>query len=30
MRILFVEDDLEQLEPLAIALTQAGHVVDAV
>ncbi|MBE9181617.1 response regulator transcription factor [Oculatella sp. LEGE 06141] len=30
MRILFVEDDPEQLEPLAIALSQVGHVVDAV
>jgi DNA-binding response OmpR family regulator len=30
MRILFVEDDPEQLEPLAIALSQVGHVVDSV
>jgi DNA-binding response OmpR family regulator len=30
MKILFVEDDLIQLEALAAALTKAGHVVDAV
>lgn len=30
MRILLVEDDPEQLEPLQTALTYAGHVVDAV
>ena len=30
MRILLVEDDPEQLEPLQAALTHAGHVVDAV
>jgi len=29
MRILLVEDDLEQLEPLAAALKQVGHIVDA-
>lgn len=30
MRILLVEDDTEQLEPLHIALTEAGHIVDGV
>ncbi|MFB2876516.1 two-component system response regulator RppA [Floridanema aerugineum] len=30
MRILLVEDDAEQLEPLAVALTQVGHLVDGV
>lgn len=30
MRILFVEDDPEQLEPLYAALSKAGHIVDAV
>jgi DNA-binding response OmpR family regulator len=30
MRILLVEDDAEQLEPLAVALTQIGHLVDGV
>ncbi len=30
MRILLVEDDPAQLEPLHTALTQVGHVVDAV
>lgn len=30
MKILFVEDDLIQLEALAAALTKAGHIVDAV
>ena len=30
MRILLVEDDPAQLEPLQAALTHAGHVVDAV
>lgn len=30
MRILLVEDDPEQLEPLQAALTHAGHIVDAV
>lgn len=30
MVILLVEDDPAQLEPLAAALTQAGHVVDAI
>lgn len=30
MRILLVEDDTEQLEPLQIALTEAGHIVDGV
>jgi len=30
MRILLVEDDPEQLEPLAMALSQVGHVVDPV
>jgi two-component system, OmpR family, manganese sensing response regulator len=30
MRILLVEDDVEQLEPLHAALSDAGHVVDAV
>ncbi|MEO1403270.1 MAG: two-component system response regulator RppA [Cyanobacteria bacterium J06635_1] len=30
MMILLVEDDPAQLEPLAVALTQAGHVVDAI
>ena len=29
MRILLVEDDPAQLEPLQAALTHAGHVVDA-
>ncbi|MEO1145588.1 MAG: two-component system response regulator RppA [Cyanobacteria bacterium J06638_22] len=29
MRILLVEDDPDQLEPLSMALKQAGHVVDA-
>ena len=30
MRILLVEDDLEQLEPLQVALAQVGHVVDGI
>jgi two-component system, OmpR family, manganese sensing response regulator len=30
MRILLVEDDLEQLEPLHEALTEVGHIVDGV
>ncbi|YAF97737.1 MAG: two-component system response regulator RppA [Nodularia sp. CChRGM 3473] len=30
MRILLVEDDVEQLEPLQTALLQAGHIVDGV
>ena len=30
MRILLVEDDLEQLEPLHAALSEVGHIVDAV
>ncbi|MBD3887493.1 response regulator transcription factor [Phormidium tenue FACHB-886] len=30
MKILFVEDDLIQLEALSAALTKAGHVVDSV
>ncbi len=30
MRILLVEDDLEQLEPLHAALSEAGHIVDGV
>lgn len=30
MKILLVEDDLIQLEPLKTALTKSGHVVDAV
>lgn len=30
MRILLVEDDAEQLEPLKVALTQVGHLVDGV
>ena len=30
MRILLVEDDPAQLEPLQTALSQAGHIVDAV
>lgn len=30
MRILLVEDDAEQLEPLEVALTQVGHLVDGV
>lgn len=30
MRILLVEDDSEQLEPLQTALTEAGHIVDGV
>lgn len=30
MRILLVEDDLEQLEPLHTALSQVGHIVDSV
>ncbi|MBE9098654.1 two-component system response regulator RppA [Vacuolonema iberomarrocanum] len=29
MRILLVEDDQDQLEPLTAALKQAGHIVDA-
>jgi len=29
MRILLVEDDPEQIEPLQTALSQAGHIVDA-
>ncbi|WP_199246029.1 two-component system response regulator RppA [[Phormidium] sp. ETS-05] len=29
MRILLVEDDPEQLEPLHFALTRSGHIVDA-
>ncbi len=28
MRILVVEDDIDQLEPLTAALTQAGHIVE--
>ncbi|ACK73536.1 two component transcriptional regulator, winged helix family [Gloeothece citriformis PCC 7424] len=30
MRILLVEDDLEQLEPLSFALSETGHIIDAV
>lgn len=30
MRILLVEDDIAQLEPLQTALSQAGHIVDGV
>lgn len=30
MRILLVEDDVNQLEPLQTALSQAGHIVDGV
>lgn len=30
MRILLVEDDVNQLEPLYAALTQAGHIVDGI
>ncbi len=30
MRILLVEDDSEQLEPIQAALSQAGHIVDGV
>ncbi len=30
MRILLVEDDTEQLEPLIVALSQIGHLVDGV
>ncbi|MGI0483892.1 two-component system response regulator RppA [Pantanalinema rosaneae CENA516] len=30
MRILLVEDDVNQLEPLQVALSQAGHIVDGV
>ncbi|WGV28633.1 two-component system response regulator RppA [Halotia branconii] len=30
MRILLVEDDVAQLEPLQTALSQAGHIVDGV
>jgi DNA-binding response OmpR family regulator len=30
MRILLVEDDADQLEPLQTALSQAGHIVDGV
>ena len=30
MRILLVEDDQEQLEPLQVALTQVGHMVDGI
>lgn len=30
MRILLVEDDIEQLEPLHTALSEAGHIVDGV
>lgn len=30
MRILLVEDDPEQLEPLEIALSRSGHIVDGV
>lgn len=30
MRILLVEDDVNQLEPLQAALSQAGHIVDGV
>lgn len=30
MRILLVEDDAEQLEPLYAALSEAGHIVDGV
>ena len=30
MKILLVEDDREQLEPLQTALSQTGHIVDGV
>lgn len=30
MRILLVEDDAKQLEPLHAALSEAGHIVDGV
>lgn len=30
MRILLVEDDIEQLEPLHAALCEAGHIVDGI
>jgi DNA-binding response OmpR family regulator len=30
MRILLVEDDIQQLEPLQAALSEAGHIVDGV
>lgn len=30
MRILLVEDDAEQLEPLEVALSQVGHLIDGV
>ncbi|MEG4352298.1 two-component system response regulator RppA [Microcoleus sp. LAD1_D5] len=30
MRILLVEDDVDQLEPLQAALSEAGHIVDGV
>ncbi len=30
MRILLVEDDIEQLEPLHTALSEAGHIVDGI
>jgi len=30
MRILLVEDDPEQLEPLHVALAEVGHIVDAI
>lgn len=30
MRILLVEDDIEQLEPLHAALSEAGHIVDGI
>jgi DNA-binding response OmpR family regulator len=30
MRLLLVEDDPEQLEPIQTALSQAGHIVDAI
>lgn len=30
MKILLVEDDLEQLEPLCVVLSQAGHITDCI
>ncbi len=30
MRILLVEDDLEQLEPLHTALSESGQIVDGI
>jgi DNA-binding response OmpR family regulator len=30
MRILLIEDDADQLEPIQTALSEAGHIVDGV